>query len=84
MARDGTAFVPELGNGSGYTIGPKGAERKVGDYYQALRELRAMPKACWRRPNAVGNWGIVTAVRWEERPITAPRVNGNEHCLPAG
>lgn len=71
VARDGTAFIPELGNSRAYTIGPKGEERKVADYRQALQELRAMPKACWRRPNDAGNWGIVTAVRWEMRSIAA-------------
>jgi hypothetical protein len=24
-----------------------------------------MPTAKWRRPNKEGNWGIVSAVRWD-------------------
>ncbi|MCV5690749.1 XRE family transcriptional regulator, partial [Escherichia coli] len=27
--------------------------------------LRGMETAKWRRPNASGNWGIVSAVKWD-------------------
>jgi hypothetical protein len=69
VAKDGSAFLPDVRNGRGYTIGPKGAEIKVKDYLQALRFLRDMPKACWRRRNSAGNWGIVFAQKWERREI---------------
>jgi len=56
--------------GPGYPIGPKGSERTVIDYRQALDQLARMrPAPYWRCPNTVGNWGIVTAVGF--RPRTA-------------
>lgn len=68
VAGDGSWFGPHLRRSSGFTIGRKGEERVVVSYLDALAQLKAMPKAYWRRPNAGGNWGIVTAVRWNERP----------------
>ncbi|QKF52591.1 hypothetical protein FX982_03580 [Pseudomonas graminis] len=64
QARDGSVFVPSLGSRNGYTVGPKGDERKFAGYDDALAFLRSQPAAYWRRPNAQGNWGIVVGVRW--------------------
>jgi hypothetical protein len=64
VARDGTTFHPGLKRGAGYAIGEKGAEIQVADFDQALEDLQRMPTPYWRRPNEVGNWGIVAGVRW--------------------
>jgi len=65
VARDGSAFHPGLQRGSGYTIGEKGEEAQIFDYNEALVLLQRMPTPYWRRPNSVGNWGIVAGVRWD-------------------
>lgn len=65
VARDGTWFGPHLRRNGAYTIGAKGSEQRVVDYESALNRLRQMTSARWRRPNANGNWGIVTAVDWQ-------------------
>jgi len=69
FASDKTEFHPSCCLRAGkYTIGPKGAERAVTDYRQALDCLARMrPSPLWRRPNTVGNWGIVTAVGFRPR-----------------
>lgn len=66
VASDGTLFDYncEYKRG-GYTVGEKGDEIKVPDYYEALQYLIAMPLAKWRRPNKAGNFGIVSAVAWK-------------------
>ncbi|SDZ85732.1 ASCH domain-containing protein [Microbulbifer marinus] len=65
VARDGSIFSPSVRNGRGhYTVGNKGDERHFLDFMEALEFLRKMPTAKWRRPNAAGNWGIVSAVDW--------------------
>lgn len=64
----GNPFHPVICRRAGaYTIGAKGEEERVTDYRAALGRLARMPKARWRRPNAVGNWGIVSAPnnRWQ-------------------
>lgn len=65
VARDGSVFHPGLSRGAGYTIGPKGDERQVESFEDALRRLYSMPSPYWRRPNDAGTWGIVAGVRWE-------------------
>lgn len=65
VARDGSMFHPNFKRGSSYTIGKKGAEEQVADFYDALARLQRMPVPYWRRPNANGNWGSVAGVRWE-------------------
>lgn len=64
QSKDGSVFSPALRTGTGFTVGRKGYELKILDFSKALAYLEAQPSACWRRPNAQGNWGIVTAVRW--------------------
>ena len=71
FASDKTEFHPSFCLRAGnYTIGPKGSERAVTDYRQALDCLARMrPSPLWRRPNTAGNWGTVAAVGF--RPRTA-------------
>ena len=64
VAADQTFFSPDCRVGKGYTIGAKGSEQKVVDYFEALHALSQMPIAYWRRANASGNWGIVRGVDW--------------------
>lgn len=66
VARDGSMFLPDLRRAGGFTVGPKGHERRIESYEEAIAYLQDQPSASWRRPNASGNWGIVTAVRWME------------------
>ena len=65
VARDGTWFSPECRSGGRYTIGAKGEEVKVTDYFEALSALVKMPTPRWRRANAEGNRGIVSGVRFD-------------------
>lgn len=65
VARDKSIFHPGLARANGFTIGPKGAERHVSDYHDALTELQRMPIPYWRRPNEKGKYGIVRGVEWE-------------------
>lgn len=66
VASDGSMFSStcEYKRG-GYTVGEKGDEIKVADFDEALEYLQSMPLAKWRRPNASGNMGIVSAVEWK-------------------
>lgn len=65
VARDGTSFGKHLAKKGQYTVGEKGDEQKFSSYEQALQYLRSMNTAKWRRPNAKGNWGIVSAIEWK-------------------
>ncbi len=67
VAKDGTWFGPHLLRAGYYTIGEKGDEQKVDNFHDAIRRLRTMQVARWRRPNAQDNWGIVSGVRWTRR-----------------
>jgi hypothetical protein len=71
FARDNTEFHPVTCQRAGhYTVGGRGLEQTFADYREALDHLARMrPAPYWRRPNSVGNWGIVTAVGF--RPRTA-------------
>jgi hypothetical protein len=73
-AADGTYFHAALKRRGNYTVGNKDCERKFAEFEMALRHLRDMPVAKWRRPNPSGNWGIVSAVRWGERRLIPPPV----------
>lgn len=64
IAKDGSWFGPHLERRSGFTIGEKGEEMLVTNFLEAVRLLSKMRSPCWRRPNANGNWGIVTGIRW--------------------
>ena len=74
---EGRPFLPTLarptrGAGAGhlgFRIGPKGQERVVFGFFEALSALKEMRPARWRRPNAEGNWGIVRAEpHWKPIP----------------
>ena len=77
VGRDGTPFHPGLSRGGNFTIGLKGSEVQVSAFSEALRQLQRMPAPSWRRPNDVGNWGIIRAVEWKR--FTAGELTG----LPA-
>ena len=63
-AADGSHFGPHLKRAGKFTVGEKEDEIQFEDYDEALAYLRRMGVAKWRRPNAAGSWGIVSAVRW--------------------
>lgn len=63
-AADGSCFNKQLKRAGKFTVGEKEDEIQFEDFDEALGYLRRMGVAKWRRPNAAGNWGIVTAVRW--------------------
>lgn len=63
-AADGSHFGPHLKRAGKFTVGDKDDEVQFEDFDEALAYLRRMGVAKWRRPNASGNWGIVSAVRW--------------------
>lgn len=70
-AKDGSWFHPSrCRNSRGYTIGPKGSERPVSDYFEALEALARSPTPHWRRPNSAGNWGIVAGVNWQRKELS--------------
>lgn len=65
-ATDGSCFHRGLASprDGSFRVGEKGSELRLGSFEEALRYLRTMPVAKWRRPNDSGNWGMVSAVRW--------------------
>ncbi|CFQ67632.1 anaerobic benzoate catabolism transcriptional regulator [Yersinia frederiksenii] len=67
-AADGTSFHPGLAStrDGSFGVGEKTAQKRFGTFSEALEYLRNMKTARWRRPNHSGNWGIVTAVRWDK------------------
>jgi hypothetical protein len=66
VATDGTCFSYQCEyKRGGYQIGTKGSEVKVPTFDEALKLLIDMPLAKWRRPNAAGNFGLVSAVEWK-------------------
>lgn len=69
VARDGSVFTSKLKRRQGYQVGPKGNEFYVDDFHEALEALKKMPTPYWRRPSrSSGVPGIVTGIRWEQRP----------------
>lgn len=79
VARDGSLFCPDLGRDGAFTVGPKGAERKIAGFREALAELQRMPVPFWRRPNEKGAWGIVRGVQWERYEADALTAPGGRH-----
>jgi hypothetical protein len=65
VARDGTWFHPGLIRRGEFTVGEKGDEQRFDNFVEALEALKGMTVPKWRRPNDVGNWGIVSGIRWE-------------------
>ncbi|SDW06404.1 exonuclease domain-containing protein [Roseicitreum antarcticum] len=66
VAADGTIFGPDLARNGCYTVGAKGAEERYDSFDAALDALTRMDKPRWRRPNAAGNWGIVSGCSWKD------------------
>ena len=66
VAADGTTFNPDLVRRGYFTVGAKGAEEKHDSFDVALEALIRMDTPRWRRPNAAGNWGIVSGRSWKE------------------
>ena len=62
---DGSHFHPGLKRDGRYRIGAKGAETPHESFDDALAELHRMAVPRWRRPNEVGNWGIVSGREWK-------------------
>jgi hypothetical protein len=65
---EGVPFLPDhvvrrqkSGTGISISIGAKGQEEQIHDYYEALLALAKMDVPRWRRRNTAGNWGIVRA-----------------------
>ena len=63
-AADGSCFGSHLKRAGKFTVGDRDDEIQFEDFDEALAYLRRMGVAKWRRPNSAGNWGIVSAVRW--------------------
>lgn len=64
-AKDGSIFHPGLRSENGFQIGPKGQERIVDGFRDALAALQSMPTPYWRRPSATtGKPGIVRGEDW--------------------
>lgn len=67
-AADGTCFHPGLAStrDGSFGVGDKTSQERFSTFLEALEYLRSMETAKWRRPNPAGNWGIVSAVRWDK------------------
>lgn len=68
-AADGSCFSKQLKRAGKFTVGDKDDEVQFEDFDEAMGYLRRMGIAKWRRPNAAGSWGIVSAVRWDAPTI---------------
>jgi hypothetical protein len=65
QAKDGSFFNASCALKQGFKIGKKGEEVYVKDFNKAVDDLKAMPKAYWRRPSpSSGVSGIVSASTW--------------------
>jgi hypothetical protein len=71
VARDGSVFHPGLARKQGFQVGPKGEERFIEDFGEALSELHRMDIPYWRRPNEKGKPGIVRGIKWERYDLNA-------------
>src|SRR5690606_29779709 len=71
FAKDGSWFGPHLKAANRrFVVGEKDDPRYFDDFTEALAYLRTMRIAKWRRPNSVGNWGLVSAVEWKPLRLT--------------
>jgi transcriptional regulator with XRE-family HTH domain len=73
FAKDGSYFsrallYPGIGK---FVVGEKDHPRTFATFEAALKHLKSMKTAKWRRPNDKGNWGLVSAVRWGPLPKKA-------------
>jgi len=67
FAADGSCFCPSLRcpKSGAYIVGEEGKELSFDDFDDALEHIKMMYTPKWRRPNASGDWEIVSAVQWE-------------------
>jgi len=65
FAKDGSNFCGKYLRKRGYQVGAKGDEIYITDLYDALKHLKQMDKARWRRPNVNGIPGIVSVAEWQ-------------------
>jgi len=70
FASDGSCFNPSLRcpESGTYTVGENGKEITFDNFDSALEHIKMMYTPRWRRPNEIGDWEIVSAVRWELLP----------------
>jgi len=81
-ARDGSSFCINFCNRNGYfTVGEKGSEQRFSNYSAALEYLKRMPTAKWRRPNPKGNWGIVSAIGWQDATTTTDGSDSRQNSV---
>lgn len=66
FASDGSSFNPSLRtpNTGMFVVGKKGDLHRFTDFDDALRHLKSMDVAYWKRPSKAGNPGTVRAVKW--------------------
>ena len=66
-AADGSCFNSSLRcpKSGAYIVGEEGKELSFDDFDDALEHIKMMYTPKWRRPNASGDWEIVSAVQWE-------------------
>jgi transcriptional regulator with XRE-family HTH domain len=72
FAADGSCFNPSLRQPKTgeFAVGTKGAIKKFKDFGEALKYLKTMEKAAWKRPNKTdGKEGVVVASgSWKQLP----------------
>jgi transcriptional regulator with XRE-family HTH domain len=70
FAADGSYFNPALmrPRSGKFVVGEKGRPVTFSTFEAALKYLKTMNPAKWRRPNKNGNWGLVSEVRWGPLP----------------
>jgi hypothetical protein len=70
FSRDGSYFSPALlhPRTGTFAVGEKEHRRTFTSFEAALKHLKSMKPARWWRPNAKGNWGLVTETHWRPLP----------------
>lgn len=70
FASDGSCFNPSLRRPKAgtFAVGEKGSQVNFKSFDEALDYLKRMKVAKWQRPNKAGNWGVVSADRWDTLP----------------
>lgn len=70
FASDGSCFNPSLRRPKAgtFAVGEKGNQVNFKSFDEALDYLSRMKVAKWQRPSKAGNWGVVSADRWNTLP----------------
>ena len=70
FASDDSCFNPSLRKPKAgtFAVGEKGSQVSFKSFDEALDYLKRMKVAKWLRPNTAGNWGVVSADRWDTLP----------------